>query len=82
MVGMDTSRHHAFRIPQFLLAHPSIMYQEARNDSFSNIFAYPLEKRCGICPKLTIKTPPFSRLSIVEFKQVNTGWVRTTWIIP
>ena len=41
-----------------------------------------LEKRCGICPKLTIKTPPFSRLSIVEFKQVNTGWVRTTWIIP
>ena len=41
MVGMDTSRHHAFRIPQFLLAHPSIMYQEARNDSFSNIFAYP-----------------------------------------
>ena len=41
MVGIDTARHHVFRTLQFLLTHPSTMYQEARNDSFSNIFAYP-----------------------------------------
>ena len=43
-------------------------------------------RKCKICSKLTIKTPerhhwcrsyftPFSRVSIVDFEQVNTSWV-------
>ena len=39
-----------------------------------------LEQRCEICLKLTIKTPKrrlCSSVSVVNFEQVNGGWVRT-----
>ena len=31
--------------------------------------------RCEICPKLTVKTPECSSISIVNFEQVNAGWI-------
>ena len=62
-------------------------YIYLQNHNFPvNIYLFKVNNRnsrksCEICSKLTIKAPeqpyftPFSTVSIVDFEQVNVGWV-------